>query len=128
MRIEFVPLVVAALVGLIGLGLIADAWLPEQYYVTHERRRRRRTERNRVGEVLVGVGMLALAAALWGGDVWRYGTVAVLAGAALLTVGAALNHRDLRELFSFLGDARRADPPPAPPPGAGEPPRRTRLR
>jgi uncharacterized protein (DUF2062 family) len=129
MRIELVPLIVAAVIGLVALGLIADAWLPEEYYVTHERRRRRRTERHRVGEVLVGVGLLALAAALAGGDAWRYGTVAMIAGAVLLAVGAALNHRYLRELFSFRGASRRADPPPESPAASeADPPQRTRLR
>jgi drug/metabolite transporter (DMT)-like permease len=128
MRIEIVPFILAALFGLIGLGLIADAWLPEEYYVTHERRRRRRTERHRVGEVLVGAGILALAAALAGRDSWRYGTVAMIAGAVLLAAGAVLNRRYLRELFAFRGASRRAEPLPPPPPDPGAPPPRTRLR
>ena len=115
MRIELVPLVLAALFGLVAVGLIADAWLPEDYYVTHERRRRRRTERHRGGEVVVGVGILALAAALAGRDSWPYTTVAVIVGALLVLVGAVLNRRYLRELYSFRGAARRADPPPSPP-------------
>lgn len=126
MRIEVVPFILAALFGLVGLGLVADAWLPEEYYVTHERRRRRRTERHRGGEGLVGLGILALAAALVGRDSWRYGTVAVIAGAVLVLVGAALNGRYLRELFSFRGPARRADPPP--PADDDESPTRLRLR
>ena len=113
MRIELLPLIVAAVVALVGLGLLADAWLPEDYYVTRERRRRRRTERHRVGEALVGGGMLALAAALAGRDSWRYGTVAVIAGVLLLTVGAGLNWRYLRELLAFRGPTRRAELPPA---------------
>jgi hypothetical protein len=129
MRIEFVPLVLAAIFGLIAVGLIADAWLPEEYYVTRERRRRRRTERHRGGEVLVGAGILALAAALAGRASWRYGTVAIMVGALLLLVGAALNHRYLRELFSFRGAARRADPAPAPlPTDDDQPEPRIRLR
>ncbi len=128
MRIEFVPLILAVLFGVIALGLIADAWLPEEYYVTHERRRRRRTERHRGGEVLVGVGILALAAALAGRTSWRYGTVAIILGGVLVLVGAALNHRYLREILAFRGAARRADPAPAPLPDTDKPEPRIRLR
>ena len=127
MRIEVVPLVLAALFGLVAVGLIADAWLPDDFYVTHERRRRRRTERHRGGEVLVGVGILALAAALAGRDSWRYGTVAVIVGALLLAAGAVLNRRYLRELLAFRGPARRAEPP-APPDDSATPPGRPRIR
>lgn len=126
MRIELLPLIFAGLVALVGLGLLADAWLPEDYYVTHERRRRRRTERHRGGEGLVGGGALALAAALAGRDSWRYSTVAVLVGVCLLTVGAGLNWRYLGELLSFRGPARRAEPPAAEPDEAR--PRPTRIR
>jgi peptidoglycan/LPS O-acetylase OafA/YrhL len=126
MRIELIPLIIAAVVALVGLGLLADAWLPEDYYVTHERRRRRRTERHRGGEALVGAGVLALAAALAGRDSWRYGTVAILVGVLLLAVGAALNWRYLRELLAFRGPARRAEPPPAPVEEPG--PRSRRIR
>ena len=126
MRIELLPLIFAGLVALVGLGLLADAWLPEDYYVTHERRRRRRTERHRGGEALVGGGVLALAAALAGRDSWRYATVAILAGVLLLTLGAGLNWRYLRELLAFRGPSRRAEPAAAEPDDAGS--GRTRIR
>ena len=42
MRIEIIPLIAAVLVGLIGLGLLFDAWTPDEIIVKHERRRRRR--------------------------------------------------------------------------------------
>ena len=128
MRIELVPLIVAAVVALVGLGLLADAWLPEDYYVTHERRRRRRTERHRGGEALVGAGVLALAGALVGRDSWRYGTVAIIVGVLLLAAGAVLNWRYLRELLAFRGPARRADPPPAPVAADDAAPRSRRIR
>ena len=127
MRIELLPLILAAVVALVGLGLLADAWLPEDYYVTHERRRRRRTERHRIGEALVGGGVLALAAALAGRDSWRYSTVAIIVGVLLLTVGAGLNWRYLRELLAFRGPTRRADGATAEPEDSSPaPPRRIR--
>jgi len=127
MRIELLPLIFAVVVALVGLGLLADAWLPEDYYVTHERRRRRRTERHRVGEALVGGAALGLAAALAGRDSWRYSTVAIMVGVPLLTVGAGLNWRYLRELLAFRGPARRADGPTAEPDDPRPtPPRRIR--
>jgi hypothetical protein len=66
-----------------------------------------------VGEGLVAAGLLALSAALAGGDRWRYSTVAVLLGVPLLLVGALLNRRYLRELLVFRGASRRADAAPA---------------
>lgn len=111
MRIEVVPLVVAGVIALVALCLIADALLPEEFYVTHERRRRRRTERHRGGELFVGAGILALAASVGGRGDWRYGTVAVIVGLLLLAVGTALNGRHLREWMTHRGTARRADPP-----------------
>ena len=50
MRVETIPLILGALVGLIGLGLLADAWLPEHVRFRSERRRRARTERSLGGE------------------------------------------------------------------------------
>ena len=37
MRIEVIPLIAAAFVGLIGLGLIFDAWTPDEIVVKRER-------------------------------------------------------------------------------------------
>ena len=109
MRLELVPVIAAVVVALLGLGLLADAALPEEFYVTHERRRRRRTERDRGGEALIGAGVLALATALGLGDRWRYGTVAILVGVVLLAAGTVLNRRYLRELLAFRGPSRRSD-------------------
>ena len=126
MLLELVPLAAAGLVALMGLGLLADAALPETFYVTHDRRRRQRTERHRVGEGLIGAGVLALAAALGLGDRWRYGTVAILVGVALLAIGTALNRRYLRELLAFRGPSRRAGPQPPDTDESATP--RTRIR
>jgi hypothetical protein len=88
---------------------VLDAQLPEALAQSRERRRRERTERNRTGETLVGLGVIAMAAALIGRDTWRFGTVTVLAGAVLLSVGAYLNRAYLGELFRFRGASRRGE-------------------
>ena len=107
MRLEQIPLVLGVLVGVLGIGLIADAWLADGAQVPQERRRRARADRHRVGEGIVGAGVLCMAAALIGGDSWRFGTLVVILGALLLVAGAVLNRRYLRELFAFRGPARR---------------------
>ncbi len=81
MRLEQVPLFIGVIVAILGLGLVLDAQLPEGFSQSRERRRRERTERNRPGETLMGLGVIAMAAALIGSDEWRFGTLAVLAGA-----------------------------------------------
>ena len=45
MPIEVIPLIAAVLVGLVGLGLLFDAWTPDEIIVKNERRRRPRVER-----------------------------------------------------------------------------------
>ncbi len=108
MRLEHIPLIIGAIVALIGLGFIADASMAASAPVTPERRRRTRTEPSRAGEAVVGVGTLCMAAALFGRDTWRYGTVVVLIGSALLLLGAILNRAFLKEALMFRGAARRA--------------------
>ena len=128
-RLEMVPLVLGALLGLLGLGLLADGWLPDGAVVRTERRRRVRAERDRGGEAAIGIGVICLGAALMGRDTWRFGTVAVMAGALLILVGAVMNRSFLRERIAFRGASRRSDlgAPPARrvdrafPQGAGEP-------
>src|SRR4051812_29861938 len=112
--------------GLVGLVLLIDAWSPDEAPVGTERRRRARAERHRGGEALVGLGVLGMAAAFIGRDVWTYRTLAVLVGCVLLIVGAVLNRRYLRELITNRGALRRGAPnlqPPAQPPAQpGAPP------
>jgi drug/metabolite transporter (DMT)-like permease len=131
-RLELLPLIFGVLVALLGVGLIADGWMPDRDELRgDERRRRQRAERDRRGEIVVGLGVLALAAALIGRDTWRYGNVAVLVGVALLAAGAVLNRRYLREVLTFRGAARRgrsADRPAAEPPDARPPERKMRIR
>jgi hypothetical protein len=126
-RLELIPVILGILVALAGIGLIADGYFPDSAPRVAERRRRARAERNRKGEMAIGAGIVALAAALVGRDGWRFGTVAVLAGVALVAVGIGMNRSYLREALTFRGAARRgrgADRPtdrPAdrPPPPAG---------
>ena len=107
MRIEVIPLIVGVLFALVGLGLLADAWIPEDAAPFRERRRRRRAERSLGGEALIGLGVLCLAAAIISRDSWDYVNVAVIAGAVLMLVGAWMNRRYLRERISNRGALRR---------------------
>ena len=109
MRLEQIPIFAGVIVAILGLGLVLDAQLPEGFSPSRERRRRERTERNTVGETLVGIGIIAIAAALIGRDTWRFGTVAVLAGVVLIAAGGWLNRRYLRESVLFRGAARRGE-------------------
>ena len=117
MRVETIPLILGFLVALVGVGLLADAWLPEQVLYRSERRRRARAERHLGGESAIGVGVLCMAAALFGRDTWRYGTVAVIAGTVMLAIGVWLNWQYLRERISNRGELRRGAPKPKPPEG-----------
>ena len=110
MRVETLPLIIGTIVALLGLGVIADAWLPEKVLYQSERRRRARAERDLGGETAIGLGVLCMAAALFGRDTWQYSTVAVMAGAFLLLLGAWLNRAYLRERISNRGELRRGAP------------------
>ena len=112
MRVETIPLVLGILVALVGLGLIADAWLPEHVLHRSERRRKERAERHLGGEAAIGLGMLCMAAALIGRDTWTYGTVAVIVGTVLFLVGAWLNRAYLKERITNRGALRRGAPKP----------------
>jgi len=105
MRLETIPLIVGGLIGLVGLLLVLDAWLPDHLIVSPERRRRPRLPRDRVGEAMVGLGVLAMAAAWIGRDTWRYSVLAVIAGALLLLWGALRSRPYLRA--AFQGASRR---------------------
>lgn len=117
MRLELIPLIAAGIVGLIGLGLVFDAWTPDEIIVKNERRRRPRVERSRGGEALIGLGVLCMAAAFAGRDTWKYSVVAVISGTALLILGAYGNRRYLGSVISNRGALRRraADAEPSSP-------------
>ncbi len=105
-----VPIAAAILVGLIGCACLLDAALAEGSGHSLERRRRARTERSRSGEATLGLGFLAVAAAIAGADEWRYSAVAAIAGGVLVILGAALNGRYIRDLVWNRGAARRREP------------------
>ena len=109
MRIETLPLIIGVLVAMLGIGIMFDAWTPDEALASQERRRRPRIERHRNGEAMIGLGVLAVAAAFIGRDNWRYSTLVVIIGALFLLVGTALNRRYVRELFVNRGPLRRRD-------------------
>jgi len=108
-RLETIPLIIGGIIALIGLGLLVDAWVPEQVPGTRERRRRPRTERSLGGEATIGLGVLCIAAAVIGRDTWDYVNVAVIAGAVLILLGGWSNRRYLRDRISNRGALRRAE-------------------
>ena len=109
MNLELIPVVVGALVGLLGLGLVFDAWTPDDFIVKRERRRAPRIERSRKGEAMVGLGVICMAAAFIGRDTWVYSVVTVIAGAVLLLFGTIANRKYLREAVGNRGKLRRRD-------------------
>ena len=109
MRLETIPLIIGGIIALIGLGLLVDAWTPDQIPGTRERRRRPRTERSLGGEAAIGLGVLCIAAAVLGRDTWDYVNVAVIAGAVLILLGGWSNRRYLRDRISNRGALRRGE-------------------
>ncbi|MFN2602330.1 MAG: hypothetical protein ABR582_06180 [Gemmatimonadaceae bacterium] len=117
MKLEQFPIVLGIIVLLIALAIGYDAVVPAERRAFRERRRRQRADIHRGGELLVAMGTVSMAAALIGRDTWRWGTIAVFFGVALLIVGASLNRSFLRELLLFRGASRRssnAEVPPVP--------------
>jgi len=107
MQIEFIPLIAGVITGLIGLGLLFDAWTQDHIIVRRERRRRPRLDRNRTGETLIGFGVLCMAAAFLGRDTWAYSVVAVIAGTVLIVIGLLMNWSYLGDVISNRGALRR---------------------
>jgi hypothetical protein len=91
MRLEHFPLILGVLFVVAGVALIADALLREQPLMMTDRRKRSRAPRHRGGQVAIGIGTLCVAAALFGRDGWRYGTVAMLLGVVAFATGVYLN-------------------------------------
>ena len=107
MRVETIPLIIGVIVALVGLAVLADAWLPETMTFGSERRRHERTERSIGGEASLGIAILCFAAAIVGRDTWPYTTVAVLAGAVLFFFGVIANRKFLRDRIVNRGALRR---------------------
>jgi len=128
MKLEQVPIVLGVLVCLIAAGIIYDALSPEAGRPFRERRRRQRAEINTPGEWLVALGTACLGASLIGRDDWRWGTVAVLAGVALLVLGGILNWAFLRETLLFRGASRRTEETETPPDAKKKDEPRLRIR
>lgn len=115
MRLEFLPVVIGVLVILVGAVIALDAMSPAASGPLRERRRRQRAEINTVGEWFVALGTIALGASLVGNEIWRWTTIMVIAGTALLATGALLNRAFLREVLLFRGPARRTEEFETPP-------------
>lgn len=93
MRLEHIPIILGLLFVAAGIALIADALLREEPLMMRDRRKRERAPRHRGGQAAIGLGAIAVAAALIGRDEWRYGTVAVLMGVVAFGAGVWLNWR-----------------------------------
>jgi hypothetical protein len=107
--LELIPLIIGAIVGLVGLGLVFDAWTPDDIIVKRERRRSPRIERSRKGEAMTGLGVLCMAAAFLGRDTWVYSVVTVIAGAVLMLLGLIANWNYIGEIIGNRGPMRRRD-------------------
>jgi xanthine/uracil permease len=107
MKLEQLPIIIGVLIALIGLTIALDAWQAGGVAPMRERRRRTRAIPHKAGQTFVALGTLCMAAALIGRDTWRWATVSVLAGSALLILGAIMNRQYLREVLLFRGAARR---------------------
>ncbi len=111
MRVEDIPLVIGAVVLLIGLAIIWDAWGPQTIGPMRDRRRRTRAAIDIKGELAAGLGIALLGTALLGRD-WRFETLTVLVGTICVIVGTLRNRKYFMEVFLFRGAARRGDDAP----------------
>lgn len=109
MRLELIPVLLGVVFVLLSAGIIYDAAAPSSIRPFRERRRRQRAEIDRTGESFVALGIACLGASMIGNELWRYTTIVVIAGVALLITGAILNREYLRELLLFRGAARRSN-------------------
>ena len=128
MRLEYLPIVFGSIFALIAAFVLYDAASPESARPFRERRRRQRAELNVPGEGLVGIGTACLAAALFGGERWRWTTIAMMVGTVLVVIGAILNRGYLREMMLFRGAARRTEEHEVPPIAHKDDERKRRIR
>jgi hypothetical protein len=106
--VENIPVLLGALIALVGAAVLWDALGPQTLGPMRERRRRTRQSIDVAGELLAGVGILLLGAALIGRD-WRFETPTVLLGTVCVVLGAFRNRKYFAEAFLFRGRARRDD-------------------
>jgi hypothetical protein len=111
MRLEILPLIAGALIALVGIGVILDATMADYTLMPRERRRRPRRERDKAGEIMIGLGLLGMAGAFLGLDVWQYRILSAIVGAVFLLVGLFRNRGYLGEALGTRGPGRRAHPP-----------------
>jgi hypothetical protein len=116
MRLELIPVLLGVLFVLLSAGIMYDAAAPSSIRPFRERRRRQRAEIDRTGEWFVALGIACLGASMIGNELWRYTTIVVIAGVALLITGAILNRGYLREVLLFRGASRRSQEELPPPP------------
>ena len=109
MKVEQFPIILGIIVALIGLTMALDAWQAGGIAPFRERRRRTRAVPHKAGQTLVAAGTVCLGIALIGRDTWRYTTLTVLLGVALLVTGAIMNRVYLKEVLLFRGAARRGE-------------------
>ncbi len=109
MKLEQFPILLGVIFGLVGLLIGYDAMRPMSIRPFRERRRRMRAPMSRQGELLIAIGVLAMAVALINRDTGRFGTLAVILGAIFLLAGGLMNRSYLKEMLLFRGAARRAD-------------------
>jgi len=107
--LELIPLIVGAIVGIVGLILVFDAWAPDEIVFRRERRRSPRLERSRGGEAMVGLGVICMAAAFIGRDTWVYSVLTVIVGSVLLFVGTIASRKYLGEVIGNRGKLRRRE-------------------
>lgn len=115
MRLEYIPIVLGVIFALVAAFILYDAFSPGGAAPLRERRRRQRADINVPGEIMAGLGTACLSAALFGGEVWRWTTVAVIAGTVLIVLGATFNRAYLREMLFFRGASRRTEENEVPP-------------
>lgn len=56
---------------------------------------------------MIGLGVVALGAAIAGRDSWRYGILTTLVGAGCVLVGTFMNRSYLKDLVTMRGVSRR---------------------
>ena len=111
MSLELIPVIVGALVGLLGIGLLFDAWTPDDIVVKRERRRVPRIERSRAGEGWIGMGGVRMAGDGIGRDTWSNTVDPAIAGSACMLLGILMNWRYLGARVSNRGALRRRQAP-----------------